>query len=129
MSIAIHSGPAEILGSGAATAFMAHPLRFHIGPPFSATIVLRFETDETVEDVAVRTEAWDTEVVLHCTNFDGADGRGSAVPVLLGEHSSLLLFLHFRVFRYGRTDDRTVHYTFYAVHKDAVNWTPEENDA
>lgn len=129
MSIAIHSGPARILGSGAATAFMAHPLRFQVGPPFELTIELRFRTDPSVPDVAVETETDALHVVLHCVNFDQADGRGSAVPVLLGEVDQLLLFLHFRVFRYGRTDDRTVHYTFYAVAKDSVNWTPEENDA
>ena len=129
MSIAIHSGPARILGSGTTTAFMAHPLRFDIGAPFDLKVELAFRSDPSTPDVAVETQTGAAQVTLHCTNFDRADGRGSAVPVLLGEVDQLLLFLHFRVFRYGRTDDRTVHYTFYAVAKDSVNWTPEEPDA
>ena len=68
---------------------------------------------------------------LRLVNFGGTAGRGSAQPVLLSETPRDLLFFHFRVFRYGRTDDHTVHYTFYRVAKDQVGWrdTTEEGTA
>ncbi len=57
-------------------------------------------------------------------NFDGPEGRGSADPVLVADVADDLVFLHFRVFRHGRTADRTVHYTFYSVAKSAIGWVP-----
>lgn len=111
MQLFIRSGPARVLASGSVTAFAAHPLRFDLGP---AAVVLRFTTAPDVEDVAVRAAtAEDGAIVLELINFDGADGRGSAVPVPLGEVEGGMLYLHFRVFRFGRTEDRTVTYTFY----------------
>jgi hypothetical protein len=44
--------------------------------------------------------------------------------MLLGEIGADLFFLHFRVSRFGRSDDRTVFYTLYRVVKTDVGWTP-----
>lgn len=124
MPIATRSGPAVILASSTITAFMAHPLVINLDLPFPLQIEFHFRTDADVEDVAVHIETGDDRFKLICVNFDKPDGRGTSVPVLLGALESLLLFMHFRVFRYGNTEDRTVHYTLYGVDKDVVDWTP-----
>jgi hypothetical protein len=68
----------------------------------------------------------DDGVALELVNFDGVEGRGTSLPALLAEVGPDLVFLHFRVFRWGRTPDRTVHWTFYRVPKEGVSWTPTE---
>ena len=127
MTVAIHSGPARVIDNGYVTAFFGQPLRFTL--PLTAEtnffVELSFTTDPTQSDVAIQANPSAQGLSLHLSNFDDAAGRGSAVPVLLGEWSEHLWFFHFRVFRFGKTDDRTVHYTFFRVAKDAVDWTPE----
>jgi len=123
MTLRIRSGPARVIASGEVTGFGGHPLRFDLdldGVPFS--VELTFGSDGG--DVHVVAEPVPDGLRFSLRNFDGPDGRGSAVPVLLGELGDELVFLHFRAFRWGRTDDRTVHYTFYAVEKEAVGWQP-----
>ena len=51
--------------------------------PFTFEMV--FETDPVVDDVAVHVTQTERGLVLQCVNFDKPDGRGSAVPVALGE--------------------------------------------
>ena len=58
--------------------------------------------------------------MLRCINFDDATGRGTSQPVLLAQVGELAYLAHFRVFLYGRTTDRTVHYTVYEVPIDAM---------
>lgn len=123
-AIEVTSGPARVLASGAATCFMGNELHLAVHDPVSVVVELAFVTDPEVEDVAVDVTTFADRMRLVCRNFDEADGRGSARPVLLGEADELLLFLHFRVFLYGRTDDRTVHYTLYSVRKTDVDWVP-----
>lgn len=121
----IRSGPATVQACGTVTAFGGQPLVFELeiaDDPFR--VELAFASQPAHDDVAVHTEHLEAGFRFLLVNFDGADGRGSAVPVLLGEVGDVLLFLHFRVFRYGRTDDRTVHYTFYTTSKDEVGWQP-----
>lgn len=125
MAIHLTSGPATVLSSGAATSFMGNDLTLTIVQPVDVVLELAFRSDPAVEDVAIDVSTFDNHMRFVCTNFDGADGRGSAQPVLLGEADDLLVFFHFRVFRYGRTDDRTVHYTLYTVKKADVDWTPQ----
>ncbi|MCB9668603.1 MAG: hypothetical protein H6736_03410 [Alphaproteobacteria bacterium] len=124
-AIEVTSGPARVVASGSATCFMGHELTLTIEEPVAIVVDLAFESDPSVEDVAVDVATFANRMRLVCKNFDRADGRGSAQPVLLGEAGDLLVFLHFRVFLYGRTADRTVHYTLYAVRKDDVGWEPE----
>ena len=119
------SGPAEVLSTGSVTTFAGHPLRLGLTIDGSDWFLeLCFEDDPSVEQMTAQTSILDGGVRIRCVNFDDLAGRGSATPVLLGEVGSHLLFLHFRVFRYGSSVDRTVHYTVYRVDKAAVDWTP-----
>jgi hypothetical protein len=119
----IRSGPAIVLDTGLVTGFGGHPIHFTVTlnqVPF--LVALEFHSDGGEIRVETRTEA--DGLVLTCVNFDSAEGRGSSHPVLLGEAGEDLLWMHFKVFRYGRTDDRTVHYTFFRAAKADVGWTP-----
>ncbi len=122
--VRIRSGAAEVIGSGMVTCFGGQPLElaFEEGE-VRHEVELRFVSDASVDDVAVAVEQGDGVMSLELTNFDGADGRGSAVPVLLGAVGERLYFFHFRVFRFGQTEDRTVHYTFFRALKADVGWT------
>jgi hypothetical protein len=123
--VRIRSGPSEVLTSGYVTAFHGHSLSFEVilnGAIFG--LVLEFEADPTTTDPGVRTAVHGSTLTVTCVNFDGAEGRGSSQPVLMGEAGDDLLFLHFRVFRFGRTEDRSVHYTFYRVTKSSIHWQP-----
>ena len=119
------SGPAEVLSTSSVTTFAGHPLRLGLTIDGSDWFLeLCFEDDPATEAMEAQTSILDGGVRIRCVNFDDLAGRGSATPVLLGEVGSHLLFLHFRVFRYGSSVDRTVHYTVYRVDKAAVDWTP-----
>jgi hypothetical protein len=122
------SGPARILASGVSTTFFGHDL------------ALDFSLSEGPWRVAVRWIATDggppsadvTSDPQGCTltlcGFDGAEGRGSAQPILLGALGDDLLFLHIRSFRYGASSDHTLHYTLFRVATADVGWTslPDE---
>lgn len=123
MAILVSTGPGKVLDWGFVTLW---------GPELDLTIseedfvlTVRFVFHSDGGSLAVATEFSEDALLLHCHNFDGADGRGSARPVLLGEADEDLFFLHFRIFRFGETEDRTVHYTVYRVAKTAVGWTPK----
>lgn len=123
MALQIRSGPARVIAAGEITAFGGHPLRFDLDH-HGATIAVELVFEEG-DGAAVVSEPLPDGYRFRLRGFEGADGRGSAVPVLLGELGHELIFFHFRVFRWGRTEDRTAHYTFYAVEQSAVGWTPE----
>lgn len=125
MELRIQSGPGRVIASGEVTTFAGHPLRFELeldGVPLCCELL--FQDAEKPDEVDVTSEPLTNGRRFRLRGFDGASGRGSAVPVLLGELGEVLIFLHFRVFRWGRTEDRTVHYTFYATPKDDVAWEP-----
>ncbi|MCB9677480.1 MAG: hypothetical protein H6737_20395 [Alphaproteobacteria bacterium] len=124
MGISVRSGEAKVVDCGTVTGFMGHPIVLDIQDPVDLVVEFDFYTNEDVEDVAVAVSSFGNQMRLECTNFDKADGRGSAQPVLVGEVGDTLVFLHFRVWLYGRTDDRTLHYTLFSVKKDDVGWTP-----
>lgn len=119
----ILSGPARIVESGLVTAFMGNPLKLKLDA--GASVELVFEATPDQPDVRVETEWTQEGICFHCYNFDDESGRGSREPALLGEWGEDLLFFHFRVFLWGTTADRTVHYTFYLVNKEDVSWEPE----
>ncbi len=129
LTVHVTSGPGRVIASGMVTALWGHDLVLHVahGPaPFQVT--LGWVSDPSVRDVEVRT-AWPAGGIrFDLVNFDAADGRGTAEPVLLTEAGEDLVFLHFRVFRFGNTTDRTVHYTVFAVAKDAIGWRPVVSD-
>jgi hypothetical protein len=125
MQLISTSGPAEILASSTATTFFGNDLRVRVQLGAAGiTVALSFVEDGDEPSVTVVEEAWGLSLTLH--NFDGTGGRGSASPVPLGELGDDLLFFHFRVFRWGETEDRTVHYTFYRAAKADVGWQPDE---
>ena len=124
MAIGIRSGAARVVASGTVTTFGGQPLVFDLPAPENMRIELRFRTDETVPGVAVDSEALPEGYVFELVNFDDTQGRGSARPVLIGERGDDLVFLHFRVMRFGLTEDRTVFYTFFRTNKGAVGWRP-----
>jgi hypothetical protein len=114
----LFSGPATIVASGMVTTFFGHRLLLSLDlETHVARVELWFATDAEVPDVALRIDQTPIGWVVECVNFDGPEGRGTSVPAVLADLGDELLYLHFRVFRYGRTDDRTVHYTFYRAPK------------
>ncbi|MEZ4318268.1 MAG: hypothetical protein R3F61_12230 [Myxococcota bacterium] len=124
MGITVASGPARIIDGGMVTCFMGNDLTITLTQPVDLVLEFAFETNDAQPDVAVNVATFENRMRLTCVNFDKDDGRGSAEPVFIGESGPLIVFMHFRVFRFGRTDDRTVHYTLYSVLKDDVGWSP-----
>ena len=124
MSIAIRSGASVVEASGSVTTFGGQPLIFEVGRKRLQRVELIFETDASDTAVSVKSEELEDGYRLRLTNFDGTEGRGSAQPVLLGEDGEELMFFHFRVMRFGATEDRTVFYTFYRARKEDVGWKP-----
>lgn len=119
----IESGPAWVIEHGVVTTFGGHPLTLVLQlPEDNLAVELHFVDDGGDPDV--RTEETPTGYRLHCVNFGDASGRGSAEPVLLGQIAEDLLFMHFRVFRFGLSIDRTVQFTFYRARKARLGWTP-----
>lgn len=125
MLVGATSGPARILASGDLSTFFGHPLElvFSIAGGRSYSVTFRFRSDPEVDGVSVQTASEPWGLDLELVNFDDDSGRGSAAPVLLGEQDGLLYFLHFRVFRHGRSEDRTVHYTLFATDPASVGWS------
>ena len=120
MTTQITSGPAEVLDNGEVTTFGGHGLTLAFEWESHPVIVeLTFGSDPDVDGAAVTSEQRSDGWHLHCVNFDPVDGRdqgrGSSVPILLSGFEKDAFYLHFRVFLWGRTRDRTVHYTFYRV--------------
>ena len=119
----IQSGPARVADSGVVTAFMSFPLRIETPiEGYRFAVEMRFQTDSSVEDVDVSSEFVDGTLILTLVNFDTDAGRGSSRPVLIGQTEDEAVFFHFKVFRYGATDDHTVHYTFFAANKEAIGF-------
>lgn len=117
------SGPAHVLASGELTTFFGHPLRLSLELPEGPfDLELRFLSDPAVDDVAVRSTPSPTGIGLELVNFDRPDGRGTRDPMLLGAVGDDLLFLHFRVFRFGTSPDHTLHFTAYRASRADVGW-------
>lgn len=115
-TLLITTGPATVLDSGQVTCFGGYPLTFALGVDDQAVrFQLGFTRDPEVSGVSVHTEEIDDGYRVICTNFDQPDGRGTAIPVVLKEVGADVVLVHFRVFLFGNTPDRTVHYTFYRV--------------
>ncbi|NCG21462.1 MAG: hypothetical protein GWP91_20820 [Rhodobacterales bacterium] len=122
MNVEIQSGSARVIASGSATCFLGEGLVLAIlADDQRYALELDFSSDPSVADVAIETVSMEHGLRLHCVNFDTADGRGSAVPVALGACGDDVVFVHFRVFRYGRTADRTVHYTFFRAPRSVLD--------
>jgi hypothetical protein len=123
MTVTLRSGPALLLAAGEATTFFGHPLAITLALPEGPyTVTIQFEARPENPDVAVDADAGPHGITLTLVNFDTDEGRGSREPVLLGGVGDDLLFLHFRAFRFGRSDDRTVHYSVYRASRAAVGW-------
>jgi len=124
MAVSITSGPATVIERGTVTTFGGLGLTLELDLVEGCWSIQLVFKDRAETDPAVSTEITDTGMIFECVNFTGVEGKGSAAPVLLDELGVDLIFFHFRVFQHGASDDRTVHYTFYRVHKDAVDWQP-----
>lgn len=124
VGLVVRSGPARVVEHGTTTTFGGYPLLLMLELPEDNFVVEVCFEQHDGEPVGVAPEETDVGLRLRCINFDGAEGKGSAVPVLLGELGDDLVFFHFRAWLYGRTNDHTVHYTFYRVAKDAIGWRP-----
>ncbi len=120
----ITSGHAEILHHVQVTSFGGAPIRLELEEELGYSLVFTYTSDPDLQDVAVRTSVLGDEMRFELVNFDGADGRGSATPVLLGEQDEHIYLMHFRSFLFGRTIDHTLHLTIYRVRKADVDWTP-----
>lgn len=121
MAVFLRSGPADVVACGQTTTFAGHPLRLSLeladAAPISVELVFEAgpgpEVKSTVQGDGLR---------LVLTGFDGPEGRGTALPALLGEVGDDMLFLHFRVFLWGETPDRTVHWTIYRAPKAQLSF-------
>jgi hypothetical protein len=123
VQVQVRSGAARVVASGVATTFGGAGLEVSVElGSTTARVVLDFRSSGG--EPAVVSEEIPGGYRLVCDNFDDAYGRGSAVPVLLGEVGEDLAFLHFRVQRFGRSEDRTVTFTFYLAAKEAMGWVP-----
>lgn len=121
--LTLRSGPAEVLASTTVTTFAGAPLLAGIAFDGEDHVVaFHFGPGDAPRVDATRTEGgWRFEL----SGFDDTYGRGSADPVLLAESARALLWMHFRVLRYGNSQDRSLHLTFYRTEKERVAWTPE----
>ena len=117
MNVQANSGNARIGATGQITTFQGEPLLLSLQlDSWEMTVQWIFDSDPKVEDVAVGVQHDDERLlVLRCINFDGADGRGTGQPLQIATSASGHIFLHFRVFLFGKTSDRTIHYTVYIV--------------
>jgi hypothetical protein len=124
MTVRIRSGPAEVIAHGTVTAFAGNPLRMELSLPERLFVLdLGFRSEQGSSEPRVEGRPTPEGHAFELYNFDSAAGRGTALPVVLEELGEDALLLHFRVFLYGKTIDRTVHYTFYRVPKQALGWT------
>lgn len=120
--LVVRSGPATVIAQGEATTFDGNGLRLALRvDEVAIALEFDFQSDPSVKGVRVDTVELAQGYRLTCVNFDRADGRGSAIPVLLAEVGEDLIWVHFRVFRWGVTEDRTVHYSFYRVGREQIN--------
>ena len=115
MQCLARSGTAIIVASGQITTFQGAPLQVEFFSSAQSRFTVRwvFEQDPSVRDVAVRLAVEESVFQLTCVNFDQADGRGTGKPLQLLEKDGRKYWLHFRIFLYGNTADRTVHYTVF----------------
>ena len=123
------SGGAEVVAHGAVTTFFGGQL--HVSVPVEPPLRVEFwfRSDPEVDGVSARAEWNEIGVLLDCVNFDDDSGRGTRQPMYLQDDGEYALFLHFRVFRHGRSDDRTVQFSFYRARRDqlppgALDWEP-----
>jgi hypothetical protein len=102
-----------VIESGQVTTFFGNPVTWQLDCGARLfRVEISFVEDDSSDAPHAQTHQEQDGIRLVLTNFGGTSGRGSAQPVLLGEIASDLLFLHFRTFRYGKSLDYTVHYTF-----------------
>ena len=105
------SGSRIIVASGQITTFEGQPLRLE---GEGLRLEFRFHTEPGCDAPWARLDhaSEPGTVVVHCVNFDQVQGRGTREPLALPAEPRR--WLHFRVFHFGETVDRTVHYTIFA---------------
>ena len=115
MEISARSGRVSVIASAQLTTFEGHPLEItvEVGPSQTFSIKWSFVSDPETLDVDVVLEREGDLVHLICSNFDHSDGRGTSKPLHLGDVGTQRFWLHFKVFLFGKTLDRTVQYTMY----------------
>ena len=116
LGVTLASGPAEIVGQGMATTFEGSPLLLALADGTSGKFVyMTFPMDENAPPDDARIARFDDRLDVEMVNFRNLDGRGTATPLWLGDWDDRRYYIHFRVFRFGNTEDVTVHYTFFRV--------------
>lgn len=122
------SGKCEILAHGSATTFFGGPLHLSVPADPPMRVEFWFRTDASIPGPQARADWNEIGLLLDCANFDDDSGRGTQRPLYLrDEGEEQVLFLHFHVQRFGRSEDRTVFYTFFRAKRDelpphALNW-------
>ncbi len=115
--VTITSGPGRVVAAGSHTTFGGHPLRIEWhdddNPAVQVSVELQFVTDSEVNGPDLVTEIGGDLVRLRCVNFEGAYGRGTALPIGVAGGESDVILLHFRALRFGQSPDWTVHWTLY----------------
>ena len=111
----VQSGPAEVIASGTVIAFQGNPISIQFGFPMPLTVEFEFETDtENPGKPRFHTSAWGEHVLqLRLTNFDNSLGSGTVKPIPFGQRHERQLWIHFRVYKLGSSEDRTLHYTIF----------------
>lgn len=114
------SGSAQVVAHGAVTTFFGGPL--HLSVPIEPPLRVEFwfRSDAEIEGVRARADWNEIGVLIDCVNFDDDAGRGTSRPMYLKDDGEHVLFLHFRVFRHGRSDDRTVMFSFFRARRDEL---------
>ena len=111
------SGPATVVSSGEATTFLGHPLlvTFELA---EGSLVIEWVFEEGTSPAVIGEEIPGGRR-FRCVALDDRPGRGTGTPSPVGQVGSDALFVHFRVFRWGRTDDWTVHWTLFRTPQGA----------
>lgn len=119
----IFTGGARVIASGTVIAFNEWgEVSFRLGPlKERLSIVFRFEDGPSggpEPRIEVLGEG-EKGIKLVLRNFGDATGEGTVSPLKLGTLEGLQLYVHFRIFRVGKTP-RVIHYTFYQRDDAAV---------
>jgi hypothetical protein len=115
----VDSGPARVVASGEVTTFFGHGLRLTLDLDDEA-FVLEWVFEDG-EEASVVAEELPSGRRFVCVGLDDRPGRGSSEPVPVVRVGDDVVFVHFRTTRWGRSPDRTVHYTIYRVSRSLVD--------
>jgi len=117
--VTLASGRADIIGHGMATTFEGAPLLIGLSDGSHGIFVrFVFRTDENAPTDQAQIYRLEDRLDVEMVNYQTLEGKGSSTPLWLNDWDGFRYYIHFRAFRFGQTEDVTVHYTFYRTLPD-----------